>query len=465
MNRERKRTVWGMLFLLLLLLLLLFTKYFLVRQCVEYETTNQVLYNPYMGFAVNADYTSAVGENTLVYVDITWREWEPQEGEYAFDRVWEENSLQRWQEEGKKIVLRFVCDVPEEEEHMDIPDWLYEQTGDGVFYDVSYGKGYAPEYGNALFMEKHKDAVMALGNAFAESKMVVYVELGSLGHWGEWHMNYAQGTTRMPAGEVREKYVEAYQQAFPYACLLARRPFAETASRGLGLYNDMSGYKKDTEKWLDWIALGGAYSQPLLEEKLIPQPKVWNTAPIGGEFTSRLSWEEMLEENLPETLELLRQSHTTFLGPKVPVKETAEHYKEGTEEVLKTIGYRYRVSQMCLSFWKWQKEAQMTLTIENNGIAPLYFPRNLYVGIYDNTGRMVEKKRLAVDLREIGGESRREISAGSVPFAEGYTYTLWAENPENGEKDICLDMDVESRGREYRLYKVTAQNEKDSVFP
>lgn len=441
-----------MLFLLFLLLSLFFVKYVWVRQCVEYKTTNQVLYNPYMGFAVNADYTSAVGENTLVYVDITWREWEPEEGEYGVEQVWEENSLQHWQEEGKKMVLRFVCDVPGEEVHMDIPDWLYEQTGDGVFYDVSYGKGYAPEYGNSLFIEKHRNAILALGNAFAESEMVAYVELGSLGHWGEWHMNYAQGTTRMPAGNIREKYVEAYVEAFPYAYLLARRPFAETASRGLGLYNDMSGYKKDTEKWLGWIEQGGEYSQPLLAEELVPQPEVFKTAPVGGEFTSRLSWEEMLEKNLEETVELLRQSHTTFLGPKVPVKEEEQEYAEGVEEVLKTIGYRYRVSKMCLSFWRWQKEAQMTLTIENSGSAPLYFRREVYVGIYDETGHMTEKRRLDVDLREIGGESRVEISAGSVPLKEGYTYTIWAENPKNGERDIYLDMDAERGGMEYELW-------------
>ena len=31
---------------------------------------------------------------------------------------------------------------------MDIPEWLYERTGDGVFYDTEYGKGYCPDYSN-----------------------------------------------------------------------------------------------------------------------------------------------------------------------------------------------------------------------------------------------------------------------------------------------------------------------------
>ena len=141
----------------------------------------------------------------------------------------------------------------EDETHMDIPDWLYEQTKDGVFYDTSYGKGYAPEYSNPILIEKHRNAILALGRAFEEEHMIAYVELGSLGHWGEWHMNYRQGTTRMPQESVREEYVKHYEEAFFYAKLLARRPFAETAKRKFGLFNDMAGHPQATEEWLSWI--------------------------------------------------------------------------------------------------------------------------------------------------------------------------------------------------------------------
>ena len=100
----------------------------------EYTASDAVLYNPLMGFAPEADYEEAVGEHTLVYLEVLWKEIEPEEGVYDFTSLEERNLLSRWREEGKYVVLRFICDKPSEEVHMDIPQWLYDKTGDGTFY-------------------------------------------------------------------------------------------------------------------------------------------------------------------------------------------------------------------------------------------------------------------------------------------------------------------------------------------
>ena len=40
-------------------------------------------------------------------------------------------------------------DVPGEEKHMDIPEWLYDKIeGQGTWYDMEYGKGFSPNYQN-----------------------------------------------------------------------------------------------------------------------------------------------------------------------------------------------------------------------------------------------------------------------------------------------------------------------------
>ena len=52
-------------------------------------------------------------------------------------------------------MLRFVCDLPGKEAHRDIPDWLYAETGDGMDYDIDYGRGYCPNYANAVFRKEH----------------------------------------------------------------------------------------------------------------------------------------------------------------------------------------------------------------------------------------------------------------------------------------------------------------------
>ena len=130
----------------------------------EYTASDAVLYNPLMGFAPEADYEEAVGEHTLVYLEVLWKEIEPEEGAYDFTSLEERNLLSRWREEGKHVVLRFICDKPSEEVHMDIPQWLYDKTGDGTFYayDETH-QGYSPDYNNPVFIEAHRKVIAALG--------------------------------------------------------------------------------------------------------------------------------------------------------------------------------------------------------------------------------------------------------------------------------------------------------------
>ena len=97
--------------------------------------------NPLMGFAAAADSKSTAEDEQLVYIDVTWAEWEPQEGAFDIAALEKKNNIARWRAEGKHAVLRFMCDVPGDEAPRDIPQWLYDETGDGADYDNAYGKG------------------------------------------------------------------------------------------------------------------------------------------------------------------------------------------------------------------------------------------------------------------------------------------------------------------------------------
>lgn len=177
-------------------------------------------------------------------------------------------------------MLRISCDEPGDEAHLDIPDWLYEQTGTGRWYDIAYGKGYAPDYTDPVFFAAHERLLRAVGERLGADGFVSYVELGSLGHWGEWHVKSGEGLPSMPDEAVRDRYAALYREAFPQAALLMRRPFRFAAEHGLGLYNDMTGLPEDTEEWLGWIACGGWYEGD--PEGLVPMPDAWRRPPSAG---------------------------------------------------------------------------------------------------------------------------------------------------------------------------------------
>ena len=100
------------------------------RKTQIYEKTEEIFGNPLMGYAPCA-WEETIGEDiSLLYMDITWAELEPEEGKYDWEKIERENQTDRWREEGKHLVLRFVCDIPGEEKHMDIP------------YSISFHNGY-----------------------------------------------------------------------------------------------------------------------------------------------------------------------------------------------------------------------------------------------------------------------------------------------------------------------------------
>ena len=273
------------------------------RNIQKYEPSEEVFGNPLMGYAPCAWNAEVREDVSLLYMDVTWAELEPEEGKYNWEEIEKENQLDRWREEGKHIVLRFVCDVPGAEKHMDIPEWLYEKTDQaGTWYDVEFGKGFSPDYNKEQFIAYHRKAVEAMGEHWGQDGLISYIELGSLGHWGEWHVNYSAGIQRLPLENVREQYVSPWVDAFPEAMLLMRRPFSHAAKYKTGLYNDMTGEPSETAAWLNEIEAGGDLSQTNEEKALVSMTDFWKNAPVGGEFTSSLSMEEMLEASLSQTV-------------------------------------------------------------------------------------------------------------------------------------------------------------------
>ena len=396
----------------------------------QYKESQAAFGNSLMGYAPSAWYNEVSEDISLLYMDITWAELEPEEGVYNWASIDEENQISRWRKEGKHLVFRFVCDIPGEEAHMDIPEWLYEKSGKaGKWYDGEYGKGFAPDYNNPTIISCHEQAVKALGEHFGQDGLISYVELGSLGHWGEWHVNYSEGIQRIPREAVRDKYILPWTEAFPDARILMRRPFASAEKYGFGLYNDMTGQPEATQSWFDWINNGGEYDQTGEKNVIVPMKDFWKTAPSGGEFTSSLSMEEMLDTNLSGTVEMIREAHTTFLGPKIP----DENYVDGYKEVLKNMGYRLWISMAELK--NTAKGSRLKLIWENSGVAPMYKEWPVYVYIEDESGKLVEKSRISIKISSLlPGEKATTLTALETErlnslLEKGYRLSVGIEDP------------------------------------
>ena len=368
----------------LLLLFVLFSGKALAAENWAYEAYDGPLCNPLEGNAVWAhDLSDRPQPFTLVYANITWAELEPQKGVYDFSGIEEKNHFDAWRQQGKHIILRFVMDVPGKKKHSDLPEWLRTRT-EGDWYRTSYGQGWCPDYSDPVLMAAHKAAVLALGQRYDADPFVSFIELGSLGHWGEWHVHSKAG--KMPPSAEREAYIRDYLEAFSKTHLMMRRPFQTAAKEKMGLFNDMAGDVDATLEWLDWIENGGAYQEE--ESGLSAMAEAWKQAPVGGELTTSRTPERLLSQ--PETLlRLFRLSHTAWIGPNSFAEVRNRNLQSALDTVLSGIGSRLRITEAHL------EGTRLSLEVTNDGIAPFYYDWPLAVAVTDLQG---ERAVLKTDL-------------------------------------------------------------------
>ncbi len=442
------------LFLVLVIALVFIGIYFLwgntmfFKKTYSYTTSGETFTNPYIGYAVMAEDMEYEDVSELVYIDVTWKELEPEEGVYDWESIYESNHIEEWKAAGKHAVFRFLCDYPTSEAHRDIPDWLYDLTGDGTDYDIEYGKGYSPNYSNETFIAYHQKVMEEIGRELGSDTFVSYVELGSLGHWGEWHVYYPAGITRMPTTEIRAQYVEHYVEAFPNAKLLMRRPFAELPE-GAGVYNDMTGDPDSTYEFLDWIENGGDYSQAQEENGLVAVPDIWESAPVGGEFTSGITMDVLLGDDLEETISLLEETHMSFIGPKTPELSADNENYETALSLMQYIGYRYTVTEATMQKQFFKNEYEIKIQLKNIGVAPTYwdFTPCLYVESKDGT---IERYAFDVDLKELQQDEEITLTT-TLSLAKESGTKIWfgIEDDDTGNTDISLDLDTEEMDGKY----------------
>src|SRR5690606_17235604 len=126
--------------------------------------------------------------------------------------------------------------------------------------------------------------IAALADRYNADPLIAFVQLGSLGHWGEWHTRDEDpGRIAFPKRTVADRYAEPYVRHFADKPLLMRRPHAIARDAKMGLFNDAFGKRESTiDGFLDWYANG--YVNWLTQEEEPAMPDFWTYAPVGGEF-------------------------------------------------------------------------------------------------------------------------------------------------------------------------------------
>lgn len=386
------------------------------------KETDIVLNNPYMGWAPSAK-SKYNQPHRLVYANIYWRELEPQKGVYDFNTIESKNQFAYWQSKDVKIVLRLVLDEPRSTSHMDIPDWLYKEINqEGTWYDISYGKGFSPNYLNPVLIANHRILISKLAEKYNNDPRIAMIAIGSVGHWGEFH---TYDTIPFPKLDIINQYVQHYVDFFDKKMLLMRRPHEIALKNNMGLFNDVFGIASSTKSFVDRFLKG--YTFWLTGEKMPGMPDFWKYASSGGEFGNSPGLQYLEDDAIADSLQMLRDSHTSWLGPCCPANQPVGcSIQANMDAMLKTMSYRFVLSSASFSS---SIEAGKTLTVtmdwKNKGVAPFYFDWPLELSLIDSRGNLVLSKKLDEDIRKWVPGQKAVTGNMDIPetLAPG-TYTL-----------------------------------------
>ena len=469
---------------------------------VYYPVENySLIYNPLRGQAPSG--LGVTNNVKMNYQEITWARFEGTKGQYNFG-ILNNTSLNNMKNAGNGLNLRFVTDsLAGARPNMDIPTWLFNEmeawrdpvTGEpfpntegapapgandpiqaGVFYNSSgVGRGFAPNYSHPLFIEYHEKAIQALAAEIAKPdspwSVVVNMQIGSLGHWGEYHNWPEEDSGKFPNLSVSEQFVQHYIDAFadnPNVQIGMRYANPQQGLNNLGLFNDLIGQYSDTIGWVSWFNNGRAdhwkYADTYweagktIEEYLADgsNPDFWKYSYSGGEYGNNGTSQSQSDGGIMQMLDATRKSHTTWIGPRGPNPNAStssaanQTVAKNIDAVYDLLGYIYVIEEFSVDLEAGDYpgaypggEVDINMTVNNKGVAPFYRVWPLEISLIDADGNVAYSWETGVDIRGwLPGRNYVNIPLDlpSDTALEDYTWAVAILNPTTGVPSIDFNI-------------------------
>ena len=369
-------------------------------------------------------------DSTVAYIRVLWKEFEPERGVYNYGFI--EDILKNARSHGQSLVFRLMahstraCD--------DVPDWLRELIPCPERPPMKRLKDSPTD---PLFLELFLEAVLKLGARFDSDPTLDAVDISLPGAWGEGHK------LELYPEDTLTRIVDTYIKAFPTTQLYAQaaRPnliryagrFTKVGWRGDGFGSPKHIY----EMYPAWV------------EEI---KDVWKTAPVSFEAYwwinewTRQGW------NIDDIIELSLKWHLSTFNAKSIAFDPA--LKPKIEAWISKMGYHFTpVSMTVPDSVPAGGDLELSLTVNNCGVAPIYKKLPLYICLKGKDG--VYEKRTEVDITKwMPGESREELSL-PIPATLTYgSYDIFISIPHGEGGYIAFAADLEREGCYYRLGEI-----------
>ncbi len=276
----------------------------------------------------------------------------------------------------------------------DTPQWLIDQGVAMRPYSIDGNDGMAPDWDDSLFLAAHHDFIMALGQRYDQDPRVAWIDIGSYGFWGEWHVWLNQHLAGTEA--TKKAILDDYFEAFPTKRMVIAfdDDFATkyVTDHGGGIRNDCLGTEGSNNWYLE--SLNGI--DPGLNDR------VWKTAIITGEFCgSSAGAIEGTTDRFDLNYAFIQQTHWSYIGSAggaiVPQDDA---HRANLDKLHKKLGYRFVLKKVVHdASVNGGSDLSVSITVENKGVAPFYYDWPLAIYLIDSEGNVAVQTNLDIDIK------------------------------------------------------------------
>ncbi len=345
------------------------------------EEINDILINPGMGFetykAVNGE-QPGYPESSIAYFRWYWDELEPQKEKFNWDMV--DSALAAARAAGQRVAIRIMP----ANGHSGVPEWYRKTGAKGYFYVPEAAQlgneksvNWMPDHADPLYARYMGGLVREFAKRYDGHPDIDHMDVGSYGHWGEWHLSFISERERYPF-KIKKMIIDWYLDNFKKTPLV----IPEDAEDGL-IYatKNGTGWRADCmgDYGPSYVADKNGYKQSnnwnlmtrylQLPEKYPSVGNAWKKSPVAFETCGNIESWVRAGRDIEYIYSVCLKLHTSiFHGTTIPPE-----WWPATEKFLKRMGYRLVVR--LLSHEKWLEPGDtlnVKMTIDNIGVAPLY---------------------------------------------------------------------------------------------
>lgn len=377
--------------------------------------------------------------SSIAYLRFYWKDIEPEDGSIQFTKF--DEMLATARKNGQRIAFRIMPDAPSQ---TGIPEWLINKGIAGVRYSSSEGNNiFMPDFGDSTYRYYAARLLTALGLRYNGHADLDHVDIGMVGHWGEWHVSIAAayGAT-LPSLAIRKEYIDMYVDNFsltPVIMLLgdvdenSATALSYAISRGCGWRADSWGDMRS-----GWNHMINHYPGRIIAGNAT---EAWKTAPVALETWGTPSdWWWLWGGRLDEILQFAIDNHVSILNAKSSTFPI--FWLDAISVFTGKIGYR--LSLKASSFPDSVSPAStvpIEMTWSNIGNAPLYRAYDLKVRLYSSSYKTIFPLNVNVRAWLPGDHNVSKnvsIPAGIPPGP--YLLQTALTDPATGEAVIRFDM-------------------------